>query len=339
MAVRVGQIGAGHVHAAGKTAAIRATAGLELVGVWEPDRRIREQRSATDAFRGIRWLAGADELLDDQSVPLIVVEMSPFEGLAWARRALEAGKHVHLDKAPGTSLEEFAMVSALARERGLIFQQGYQLRYNTGVEFMFDVVRRGWLGEIQSVRGRKSSPRKIYDSLRDEVGRSPGGMMYYIGCHLLDLVIGLLGRPTAVHSVLRRDNPVPDPIVDSTVVVLEFPRAVATIETTALEVLPVEKRRMEVYGSRGSIILDPMEPPSVLLCLDEAVGGYHAGWQTVDVGDRPRYLGDMAELAECVSTGARPRVSPEHDLIVHETLLRSCGVQSRDVATQPGVHV
>jgi hypothetical protein len=69
-----------------------------------------------------------------------------------------------------------------------------------------------------------------------------------------------------------------------------------------------------------------MEPPTVLLCLDEAVDGYRAGWQTVDVGDRPRYLGDMVELAECVATGAAPRVSREHDLIVHETLLRACGV-------------
>ena len=150
--------------------------------------------------------------------------------------------------------------------------------------------------------------------------------MFYIGAHLLDLVIGLLGRPTAIHATLRRDNPVPDPFVDSTVVVLEFPRAVATIETTALEVRPVEKRRMEVYGAAGSVILDPMEPPTLLLCLEEARDGYRAGWQTVDVGDRPRYVADLAEFARCIATGEPPRIGYDHDLLTHEVLLRACGV-------------
>jgi predicted dehydrogenase len=62
------------------------------------------------------------------------------------------------------------------------------------------------------------------------------------------------------------------------------------------------------------------------LCLEAPAGGYEAGWQTVDVGDRPRYVGDLAEFAHCIATGAPPRVSYDHDLLVHEVLLRACGV-------------
>ncbi len=326
MTVRLAQIGIGHVHAAGKTAVARETAGAELVGIFEPDVRRRETRGAAPPFAGVRWFETAEEILDDPEIRGVLVETPPFESVDWARRALEAGKHVHLDKAPGTSYAAFAGAIALARRRGLLCQAGYQLRYNPGVELLFEAVRSGLLGEVQSVRGRKSSPRRGYESYREEVARSPGGMMFYIGSHLLDLVIGLLGRPTAVHSTLRRDNPVPEPFVDNTVVVLEFPRAVATIETTALEVRPVEKRRLEVYGSAGSVILDPMEPPTVLFGLEAPAGGYRAGWQTVAVGDRPRYVGDLAEFARCIATGEPPRVSYDHDLLVHEVLLRACGV-------------
>ena len=326
MPVRIGQIGVGHVHAPGKTKVIHSTPGLELVGIFEPDPVLRATRANTDVYRDSNWLASADQLLDDPTVLGVVIEMTPFDGLAWAYRALEAGKHVHLDKAPGLDFAKFREASDLARNKCLLFQQGYQLRYNTGVEFLFGALRSGMLGEIQSVRGRKSSPRLIYDSLRVEVGQSPGGMMYYIGCHLLDLVIGLLGRPTEVHSILRRDAPVESPIIDSTVVVLEFPSAIATIETTALEVFPVEKRRLEVYGSEGSVILDPMEPPTVFLGLNRAQGNFKAGWQMVDVGDRPRYVADMAEFAHCIATGEAPRIGYGHDLLTHEILLRSCGV-------------
>jgi predicted dehydrogenase len=324
--VRLAQIGVGHVHAAGKTKVARNTAGADFAGIYEPDPRLREAKTGVAPYDGVHWFESVDEILTDPGIGGVLVETSPFESLPWAYRALEAGKHIHLDKAPGTNYAEFVRVIELARRRGLMCQLGYQLRYHPGVEFLFEAVRSGMLGQVQSVRGRKSSPRVQYDSFRAEVGRSPGGMMFYIGCHLLDLVIGLMGRPTSVHSVLRRDNPVPDPIVDSTVVVLEFPAAVATIETTALEVRPVEKRRMEVYGSAGSIILDPMEGPALLLCLQEASGPYKAGWQTVEVGDRPRYVGDIAEFARCIETGEAPRVAYDHDLLTQEVLLRSCGV-------------
>ena len=67
------------------------------------------------AYGGVRWFATVDEILADASIQGVLVETSPFEGVAWPRRALEAGKHVHLDKAPGTSLAAFAQVIDLAR--------------------------------------------------------------------------------------------------------------------------------------------------------------------------------------------------------------------------------
>ena len=227
--VRLAQIGVGHVHAAGKAAVARHTPGAEFVGVFEPDLRRRAACAGTAAYGGVRWFATVDEILADASIQGVLVETSPFEGVAWARRALEAGKHVHLDKAPGTSLADFAQMIDLARGQGLLCQQGYQLRY----------------------------------------------------------------------------NPVPDPFVDSTVVVLEFPHAVATIETSALEVRPVEKRRLEVYGSAGSVILDPMEPPTVLLGLEAATA-------TTGPGGRPSTSATARAtwLTSPSSRAASPRVRP-----------------------------
>ena len=117
------------------------------------------------------------------------------------------------------------------------------------------------------------------------------------------------------------------PGVDNAVVVMEFDEqgAMAVIEATATETDPGPHRRVEVHGLEGSIVLEPIEPPRIDLCLRAAKGPYKAGWQEIPAEDRPRYVADLEEMAQVVRGEREPRFSPEHDLLVHETLLRACG--------------
>ena len=66
--------------------------------------------------------------------------------------------------------------------------------------------------------------------------------------------------------------------------------ALAILESASLEVDSGKSRRLEVYGTRGSAILEPLEPPELRLCLDEDRDEYVKGWQTVPVEPRPRYV-------------------------------------------------
>jgi predicted dehydrogenase len=322
--IRVGMVGTGHPHAPGKLAVLKASADFEVAGVCEPDPLRRTARAREKGFADVRWVS-EEELLSDKTVQAIVVEGLVRDNVAAARRALEAGKHVHLEKPGGTSLSEFAALLDTARKRNRIVQMGYMFRYNPAFQLLFRAAREGWLGDIFFIRGRMGT--SVNPDTRRGLAEYPGGMMFELGCHLLDSVIALLGSPRKVTPFLRADGGLPDGLADNTLAVFEFDRAAAVLESAAMEVEPFPHRCLAVYGTKGSVIIEPLEPPAVQLCLSAAVAGFQKGWQKVPVENRPRYVGDFEELAACIRTGTQPSYSIEHDLAVQEALLRACAVQ------------
>ena len=99
-----------------------------------------------------------------------------------------------------------------------------------------------------------------------------------------------------------------------------------TLESTASEVSTKESRRLEVYGTRGSVILEPLEPPALRLCLDEDRGGYVKGWQQVEVEHRPRYIDSLRALVADIRGEKAPDRSLDHEFMVQETVLRAVGL-------------
>src|SRR5438128_37149 len=231
--IRIGLLGAGHGHAGGKLHVLRASSEFEIVGVAEGNPEVRERRQRAESFAGARWVS-EEELLADRSVAAIAVEGRVQDNLGLARRALEAGKHIHLDKPAGASLPEFRAVLDLARRQNLRLQMGYQFRYNGGFAFVREAMRRGWIGEVFSIHGSISS--SIAPAGRKELAAFPGGMMFDLGCHLIDALIGLLGRPRTITSFIRHDSSSEDALADNTVAVFQFERAIAVLESAAMEV-------------------------------------------------------------------------------------------------------
>lgn len=322
--IRCGLLGTGHAHAAGKLQVLRESEDWELVGVCEPDATWRARRAQEEAFIGVRWVS-VSELLDDPSVQMVAVESEVPQLLSLGRRAIDAGKHIHLDKPAGTSLATFRALLDEAERRGLIVQMGYMFRYNPGFDLIRQAVREGWLGEVHTLHGSMNS--QIEPAARRRLAFHPGGMMFELGGHLIDLLVLLMGRPRRITPFLRHDAAYDDGLADNTLAVLEYDRAVAVIESSAMEVEAFARRHFEVCGNGGSIVLQPLEPPAVRLCLQEPRGGYRAGWQTVRVPNIPRYAEDLKELAWCIRGEQEFPYSKEHDLIVQETLLRACGVE------------
>ena len=87
---RAAVLGIGHAHAAAKTKALRDSPDFELAGVCEPNEELRRQYGGEPAYQGVGWLS-INELLDDPSVQLVVVESLVQENLAYAQQAIEAG--------------------------------------------------------------------------------------------------------------------------------------------------------------------------------------------------------------------------------------------------------
>lgn len=323
--LRIGQIGIAHSHAAGKVPFLRSHPEVEYVGIFEPDDATWNTFSRNAAYANVRRLDEAG-VLGDPSVQGLFIETMPIDNLAWAKRALQAGKHVFIDKAPSPSIEAFREVLDLAEQKRLHVQVGYQFRYAPAFQFVLDWATSGRLGRVFLVRASLPTSQSVYERWYPHASQTPGGTMYELGCHMIDLIVTMLGRPGKVHSVLRADyhefsRP---PFLDNAVAILEYESTMAIVDSCVPTVNAGPLRHFSVHGTRGSVLLEPMEPPQLRLCLSVSQNGYQSGWQEVPVVDRPRFVGDVADFVAVVTGKSEPRYSPAHDFLVHETLLRAC---------------
>lgn len=327
MPVKLVMLGLSHSHSHGNAKAAGAEAGVTLVGVHDPDTRLAWRRCAewSEFLPHLHIFADADEALGAEGVEGVVVDGRVRENLAFARLALEHGKHVLLEKPAGVDLAQFRRLHELAGERGLLIQMGYILRYNAGYETARRLVDARALGDIFFIRSRMSWEVGSYDGQMPEIADLPGGMLCELGCHGLDLIMGLLGKPMRAQAHVASHHDPAARHTDNALAVLEYERAFATIETCGMESGAFQNRTFEVYGTGGTLMVRPLEPPSVALHLEAPWEEFQAGWQTPPVPALPRHVRDLREFAACIRGEKAPDYPPEHDLAVQETLLGMCG--------------
>ncbi len=323
--IKVGQIGTAHPHARGKMETLRKLRDdFEVVGIVEPDARRRQAAQEKSAYRGLKWIS-EKELLDTAGLQAVAVETTESELVPTALRCVAAGMHVHIDKPPGESLGAYRRLLEQARRRKLVVQPGYMFRYNPAFRFCFKAVREGWLGDVFEVDGVIS--KKISDSRRKDWLKYTGGTMYNLGSHLVDALVAVLGKPDRITAYVRSTRSELDALKDNQLAVFEYPGAIATIKSSVLEVEGGSRRQFVVCGTRGTIDIRPLEPPRLKLALEQPRGGYKKGYQEVTLPQMPgRYDEQLIDFAKMIRGQKQPDYSAEHDLTVHEAVLRASGL-------------
>lgn len=314
--IRVGFLGASYSHAADKLKFILASPDWDLTGVWDETTAGRE----TCGKLGARRVTQA-EVLERSEV--VFVESDIRDHGTHALLALRAGKHVHLEKPPATTLAEMRELVALARAQKRLLQTGYMWRHHPGFGAILDAARQGWLGDVFMVRGHIAN--NLAAARRPDWAEFKGGGMFEQGSHLVDPIVRLLGRPKTVTPFMRHHGAFADKLNDNNAAVLEFDRALAVLTNSTLQSVTTPARSFEVLGTNGSAVLQPIEPPGLKFEFAQAAGPYAAGGQTVPLKYQ-RYEGDFAELAAAVRGERALAVDLDTELLVQETLLRVCGM-------------
>ncbi|MCY4408981.1 MAG: Gfo/Idh/MocA family oxidoreductase [Caldilineaceae bacterium] len=332
MPVQMAQYGTKHSHAEGKIIAMQANRDVELVGVFEPDAERRAQLADSDTrFATVHWFKSAQEMLADPAIVAVASEGLNVESLDQTEEIVAAGKHVWYDKAPGDDWAQWQRVVAAAGEKNLLIQMGYMLRYHDGFHRIAEWAKSGLLGQIYAIRAQMSTNNPA--ARRKQINAHRGGIFYELAGHMLDQIIWVLGKPKKSTCFLRTDDygtgERVEGFADNTLGVFEFDRAMAMVDIAAMETQPTA-RRYEVYGTAGSaIIVEPFEPGSqIRLCLAEATEEYAAGAHMIPFQSRSRqqlYEQELAALLRTIAGQQEPDRSPEHDLLVQETLLRAVG--------------
>lgn len=328
-AIKIAQIGTGNQHAS-KMATLRKLTGLfEVLGIAEDDPALREKALESDCYKGLTWMT-SDELLAIPGLQAVAVETEEHAPIPTALRCIRAGKHIHLDKPCGESLPHFKQLLDEAQAGALTVQVGYMYRNNPAVQFCIKAVRDGLIGNVFDLDA--SMGRYDGESYRKLIKTYKGGIPYILACHLIDLVVTLMGEPENIRPFLRRTRS--DGVLDNGLAVFEFSRdRLATIRTSITEAQGFQRRHLTVMGDRGTIVIQPIESQGNMsggvlkLALEEDRGGFKKGVQTVDTPPlKDRYEDQWREFAAVLNGEMVNPYTYGHDYVVHKCHLLACGM-------------
>lgn len=323
--IRIAQIGTGHAHASGKMAAMRSLSDLyDVVGVSESDATRRASAEKSDTYAGLPWKTEA-EILALPDLPVIAVETQVGDSARVAMAAIQAGKHIHLDKPGALEHGAFVAMRTAAEQKNLTVQMGYMLRYNPAFELMMKVVKEGWLGEITEIDamiGKLADP-----STRGVLRKLPGGGMFELACHVIDMVVTLMGPPQTVTAFSTPTRAPGDTVEDNQMAVLAYPKATAVVRCNHADPFGGPRRCFRIVGTEGYMEVEPLESGRGTLALTKAQGSYKKGVQAFQLDvPKGRYDGEFRDLAQIIHGEKKLAWSAAHDIAVHETVLRAAGV-------------
>ena len=268
-----------------------------------------------------------EQVLNDPAIEAVTVETDEIYLTQYALMAAKAGKHIHMEKPGGVDLRGFEELIATMKQTGKVFHTGYMYRYNPYVVDLLERIRKGELGQILSVDAQMSCrhPR----TLRQWLQELPGGMMFYLGCHLVDLILQIQGQPKGIRPMNRSTKCNTD-ADDFGMAIFEYDTGVSTAKTSAMEIGGYARRQLVVVGTEGTVEIKPLEMfvPGKGIYTGRTEYrerawdnlGEHSQTQLFD-----RYDSMMAGFAKFVRGEAENPYTLDYELELYKTVLKACG--------------
>jgi predicted dehydrogenase len=252
--IRIGQAGLGNW---GKNLVRNFDELAELTWLCDASPELRDQFAPR--YPRARVTAEIADLLDDPELDAIVVATPVPTHYALARQALEAGKHVFVEKPPAMRGVEMEELLALARKRGLVLMPGHLLLYHPGVLKLKELVDSGALGEVLCVYGNRQNLGII---------RSNENALWSLGVHDLSVIMWLIGEEPSEVVAHGRDFLQPG-VEDVVFCYMRFPSGkVAHMHLSWLD--PHKMRKMTVVGKERMAVFDDMELERKVTVYDKA---------------------------------------------------------------------
>ncbi|WP_343537977.1 Gfo/Idh/MocA family oxidoreductase [Sphingobacterium thalpophilum] len=259
--IRVGLIGFGISGQVFHAPVMRAVATLELVKVTA--QKAEQQALLKERFPQVEIALSADEILGDEAIDLVVVATSNDMHYPLAKRALESGKHVVVEKPFTNTVAQADELIALAKERNLVLAPYHNLRFNSDYRTVEKIVRGGRLGRIVNLEARFDRFRNY---LRPNAWREenlPGsGIFYDLAPHLIDQTLQLFGKPQAVFCdlAIQRDYA---KTIDNFDCILYYDNLRVSLKGSMLAKEPTPRYRL--FGLNGNFVKHGVDPQEALL--------------------------------------------------------------------------
>lgn len=270
-----------------------------------------------------------EEILSDPTIEAVAVETDEIYCTKYALLAAKAGKHVHMEKPGGRELADYEELIKTVKEKNVVFCPGYMYRYNPYVQELFAAIEKGELGEIQSVEAQMS--RWDQPGLRTWLGQFKGGMMFFLGCHLVDLIYRIQGKPENIIPLNKSSVMNDTDSEDFAMAVLEYPHGTSFARVLSSERGGYLRRQLVVTGTKATWELKPLEWGKEVSMITKRNISTQERWGDpgVDTVTEPfdRYHAMLRHFGRCVRGEQENEFTPDYELEVYKVLLQCCGAE------------
>jgi len=183
--------------------------GFHLTTVWE-----RSKNVAVKRYPNIKTVRTYEEILNDPSIELVVVNTPSITHYDFTKKALEAGKHVIVEKPFTAYSKEGQELIDLANSKNLKLSVYHNRRFDSDFLTVQKIVKSGKLGKIVDAELRFDRFEPGLSAKAHKEKPTPGvGNLYDLGSHIIDQALVLFGLPKAVFmdaDILRPESQVLD---------------------------------------------------------------------------------------------------------------------------------
>ncbi|MBY9079767.1 Gfo/Idh/MocA family oxidoreductase [Paenibacillus sp. HN-1] len=288
------------------------------------DRDEDKARGAAETY-GIPHVLTTEELLADPNIEIVLNLTTPAGHFEICREALLSGKHVYVEKPLSLSLEHGTELVALAREKNLMIGCAPDAFLGAGLQLCRKLIDDGFIGDpvaataFMVCHGHESwhpNPEFYY--------QKGGGPMFDMGPYYLTALVSLLGPAETVCGMTKTSFPqrtITSAPKYGSIIDVEVPTHVAgTVQfaggavasiITSFDVWSSQLPRIEIYGSRGTLLVpDPNTFGGPVLLRPAGASEFMEIPLIHSYDENSRGIG-VADMARCIETGGTPRANGE----------------------------
>jgi predicted dehydrogenase len=324
--VKIAQIGTGHDHASATYNCLRKNSDcFELIGLAEP---IPENRNRIYKDAKVYTV---DELLAMPDLEAVAIEAGKEHEIVYAQLFADKGIAVHIDKPGSADFPRYEKFITTMKEKQLPLSIGYMYRFNPLVRQALEMTRNGELGEIFSVEAQMSVRHDT--EKRRWLGKYKGGALYYLGCHLIDMVCQFHGFPNEIIPLSTCTHNEGVETEDYGFAVLKYDNGISFVKTCSSELNGFDRRQLVICGTKGTFEIRPWEihtnggqiTEAKLTLLRDNPNHWSNGSKKIVSEIYDRYDAMMRHFALQVRGKADMICSYDYELELMRNIIKACG--------------
>jgi len=307
--VRIGLVGVSG-HGATILNAIRAAKSLELASVFDSK---TDESTRVSRELGIKQAKDYEDLLSDGSVQAVALVTPNHLHAEQVEKAVQAGKHVFVEKPMGRTVAEASQMIARTRKAGLVLMVGHNTRRRSVFRRARQVVENQRLGRIVGVEMNVSRPAGLFDDVpawKADPKLTPLLPMTQLGIHFVDTIHYLLDTTTASVSCIASHVAMRGGALDTSAAVLQMASGIPV--TLSCYYVTPDVYEVRIYGTKGilqcwnsRIRFELLQNNLLEPVLDEDFASEGAA----------SFVEEMNEFGECVLTGKKPETGGKEGII------------------------